>query len=161
MRPIHLVAVTITLAAVVVGCGSEGGALGDGRHFGYVRSVDTSSEPATIEFDVAEFLTGEAANDAAVDDGAIEEGEGVPNDYYVRNDDESVEILTVSPDVTVTRVRCPAGCEEGAAGDFDGFAASFGDEDASFADEYRGAHSQYWVTVEDDEVAVIDEQYLP
>lgn len=161
MRAVLLMAIASAFAVVVVGCGSDSAGLDDGRHFGYVRSVDTSSEPSTIEFDVAEFLIGEAANDAAEDDGAIEEGEGVPNDYYIRNGDESVETLTVSPDVTVTRVHCPAGCEEGTAGDFDGFAASFDDQEASLADDYRGAHSQYWVTVEDGEVAAFDEQYLP
>jgi hypothetical protein len=163
--PRFAVLLTVLAAlAAAAGCGGgeDAAAIADGRHFGYVRSVDASSDPATIAFDVAEFLTGQEANDAAEADGVIEEGENVPNDYYIRNEDESSEVLDVSPEVRVTHIQCPDSCVEGIAGDFDAFAASFDDAGPpSLTDEYRGAASQYWVTIEDGDVAVIDEQYLP
>ena len=31
----------------------------------------------------------------------------------------------------------------------------------TYADPYRGAKSQYWLTIEDGTVVAIDEQYVP
>jgi hypothetical protein len=45
-----------------------------------------------LRVDPAEFLTGLTATRAAVADGAIEPGDAVPNDYYVR--DEGHRLLT-------------------------------------------------------------------
>ena len=143
------------------GDGGAGAAIEDGRHFGYVRAVDAAADPATIDFDVADFLQNQLAEEGAVEDGVIRPGEPVPNDYYIRNDDESVETLEVSPQVTVTHVQCPTSCTEGLPGDFAAFAASFGQTGHTLNDEYRGAESQYWVTIADGEVVAIDEQYLP
>ena len=56
---------------------TPGAPLSDGRHFGYIRSLDASSSPATVSFDRAAFLTGEAATEAARADGAIAEDEPV------------------------------------------------------------------------------------
>lgn len=161
-------AITLLILAAALpagGCGGGGNdesSLPDGRHYGYIESIDRSSAPATISIDTADFLTGEAANRAAVEDGFIQEGESVPNDYYVRNPDTAVAVVPVADDVRVTRVHCPAGCEEGAPGRFDDLAESFLDpEPKTLEDEYRGADSQYWVSVEDGEVVSIDEQYLP
>lgn len=157
------VAVTV-LVAVAAGCGGSDGAasaLEDGRYFGFVRSVELSPSPPTLRFDTAEFLTGDEANEAAVEDGVIAEGETVPNDYYVRNPDSTEEELPVGSGVAVTRVECDAGCAEGVAGSFEPFAASFSDPDPTLEDEYRGEQSQYWVTIEDGTVVAIDEQYVP
>jgi hypothetical protein len=163
VRPLLLAAAA--LAAVAAGCagGSDTApALEDGRHFGYIRSVETSSAPATIELDVAEFLTGEDANMAAVDDGVIPDGEPVPNDYYIRNEDTSAAPIPVSSEVAVTHIQCPDSCTEGIPGEFDDFAGAFDDPgESSLSDEYRGAESQYWVTVRHGEAVAIDEQYLP
>jgi hypothetical protein len=47
-------------------------------------------------------------------------------------------------------------------GDFDAFAASFSQPGPrTLNDDYRGAQSQYWITVEDASSSGIDEQYLP
>jgi hypothetical protein len=154
----------LVLAALAGGCGGGdggGATLADGRHFGYVRAVDPAAEPATIDFDVADFLRDQLADGAAVEDGVIRPGEPVPNDYYIRNDDESVETLELSPQVKVTHVQCPTSCTEGLRGDFAAFAASFEHTGQTLNDEYRGAESQYWVTLADGEVVAIDEQYLP
>lgn len=62
----------------------------------------------------------------------------------------------------VTAIRCPNSCTDGVPGNFRDFAASFEDgEPKTLADEYRGAASQYWITVEDGRVTAIDEQYVP
>lgn len=157
----------ILLVCAAAGCGSEGGPatggpVADGRHFGYVRAVGASATPATLDIDIAEFLSGEEANAAAEEDGMIAEGEGVPNDYYIRNEDEGVVTLEVAADVSVTHIQCPDSCAEGIPGQFDAFAASFDDiGEKTLNDEYRGAESQYWITVDGGQVVAIDEQYLP
>jgi hypothetical protein len=95
------------------------------RRFGYIRSIDMDATPPTISFDAAQFLSGEAANEAAVEDGATPAGEPVPNDYYIRNPEPALETLPVAPGVRVTAVRCPTSCREGVVGEFEALAASF------------------------------------
>jgi hypothetical protein len=161
--------VRATLALLVVavfaasGCQGDSdpeGPVADGRHFGYV--ADATSDPPAIDFDIAEFLTGDEASAAAVEDGVLPEGEAVPNDYYVRNEDKTAVELVVASDVAVTHIQCPDSCTEGLPGDFEAFAASFDETgEKTLADEYRGAQSQYWVILQDGEVVAIDEQYVP
>lgn len=135
------------------------GSGGDGRTFGYIRSVQGTS----IQFDPAEFLVGEKANSAARADGTIGPGESVPNDYYIRNEDTITTMLSVSPSVRVTVVRCPTSCREGVPGTLAGLVSSFDDPEANttYANDYRGPNSQYWVTLKGGRVVAIDEQYLP
>ena len=162
MRTFVLSLLAFCAALAAAGCGGDSSPVGDGRHFGYVQSVDASASPATISVDVAEFLSGEAAQAAAVEDGVIAEGEPVPNDYYVRNPAKDAVTLDVAEDVRVTHVQCPGSCAEGIPGQFDAFASSFDDPgEKTLEDEYRGSQSQYWITVRDGEVVAIDEQYLP
>jgi hypothetical protein len=132
----------------------------DLAYFGFIRSIDASTR--TISFDVAQWLVGSAANAAAEEDGVIRPGEGMPNDYYVRNKSTVVRTLPVSADVVVT-VLCAGGCGQ-AAGTFEGLAASFAPEsnpNPNLGDTYRGPHSQYWVTVRSGSVVRLDEQYRP
>ena len=162
MRALPLLALALFSALAAAGCGGDSATVADGRHFGYLRSVDASARPATIQVDLAEFLSGEAANAAAVEDGAIAEGESVENDYYIRNPAEDVLTLDAAEGVRVTHVQCPTSCSEGIPGQFDAFAASFDDTgEKTLQDEYRGSQSQYWITVRDGEVVAIDELYLP
>jgi hypothetical protein len=137
-------------------------ALVDGTYFGYIRAANNLGR--TIDFDVAQWFTGSAANSAAEQDGSIEPGEGVPNDYYVRNASTLVRTLPVVSEVAVTATGCIGGCGIQFAGSFDGLADSFdpnSNPHPTLDDQYRGPHSQYWVTVEGGSVIRIDEQYVP
>ena len=162
MRAI-LPAVVAFTALASAGCGGgDSQPVADGRPFGYVQAVDTGATPATIEVDLAEFLTGDDAYTAAVEDGAIAEGEAVPNDYYIRNPAKDLVTLDVAEDVRVTHIQCPASCTDGIPGQFEAWAESFDDPgEKTLMDEYRGSQSQYWTTVRDGEAVAIDEQYLP
>lgn len=157
----------LAIGAAVVGAYGCGGnddtsALSDGRRFGYIQTIDTSSTPATLTIDTAEFLSGEEANRAAAEDGVIEEGASVENDYYVRNPDETTVDLPIASEVSVTHVHCNGSCREDVPGTFEDLAASFANpEPKDLTDDYRGSESQYWVTVQDGEVTAIDELYLP
>lgn len=157
LRAIGVLACTL---AALPGCGGEDSAIPDGRHFGYIRSVVPQQE--SIEFDPAQFLTGKAAQQAAVEDGTLAPGEPVPNDYYIRNRDSAVHTVPIIRTASVTAVRCDGGCSQGHLGALGEFLASFSrKEPPTLADDYRGSHSQYWLTVADGRVVAIDEQYLP
>jgi hypothetical protein len=130
------------------------------ERFGYIRSISTAGPTAILAFDEAEFLTGDEAQRAAEEDGAIPPGEPVPNDYYVRNPDTSTETLRVAADAQITARRCSL-CRKGQPGDVGDFLASFTRKGQTYADPYRGAESQYWLTIEDGTVVAIDEQYVP
>jgi hypothetical protein len=146
----------------LLGCGGSDGSepLAAAEQFGYIRSVDPAAEPPTLEFDEAEWLTGEAAQQAAEADGAISRGDPVPNDYYVRNPDNSTRRLEIATDVAVTAIRCQL-CRGGKPGRLEDFLASFSKGGQTYADDYRGAESQYWLTIEGGRVLAIDEQYRP
>jgi hypothetical protein len=137
-----------------------GAAIQTPEQFGFIRSVDRSTEPATLEFDEAEWLTGEAAQKAAVEDGKLEPGQPVANDYYIRNPDKATRVLEVDPDTAVTATRCQL-CRDGKPGNVTDFLASFSRKGQTYNDDYRGAESQYWLTIEDGRVLAIDEQYRP
>ena len=130
------------------------------EHFGYIRSVSTAGPAATLAFDEAEFLTGDAAQKAAEEDGVVAPGETVPNDYYIPNRDQTTQTLRIANDAKITAKRCPL-CRHGRDGQLDSFLASFMKGRQTFADPYRGKYSLYWLTIKDGEVAAIDEQYVP
>lgn len=132
--------------------------LGDGRHFGYVRSVD--ADGGAIEFDLAYFLSGEEA------DQAYQEATGdtgpVPNDHFVVNDNPLLRTLTLAPDVRLRLLDWNHCCETFFDGDLALFAQAIR-EQADVTDRdliYRG-QSQWWITVENGVVTEIEEQYSP
>ncbi len=57
-------------------CGKE-------KVFGHIRSLVRKGDHYELQFDPAFWLNGVTANTAAAEDGAVEPGEPVPNDYYI------------------------------------------------------------------------------
>jgi hypothetical protein len=152
----------------VVATGSVGGAvsapppvdaaLEDGRHFGYVRSVDPDA--GTIEFDLAYFLSGKQA-DRAYQEATGDTGH-VPNDHFVVNDNPMLRTLTLAPDARLRLLDWNHCCETFFDGDLSLFAQAI-EQQTDVADGdliYRG-QSQWWVTVENGVVTEIEEQYSP
>ena len=173
-------ALLLSLALIAAGCGGGVGENGapestqartstaprpppgpsPAEHFGYIRSVSTAGPAATLAFDEAEFLTGDAAQKAAEEDGAVPHGEPVPNDYYIRNRDKTTQTLRIANDAKITAKRCQL-CRHGRDGQLGPFLASFMKQGQTYADPYRGKNTLYWLTIENDEVVAIDEQYVP
>jgi hypothetical protein len=119
----------------------------DGRSFGYIKSIDLDSSPRSIVFDEAQFLNGEAANEASA-----AHGDEVPvaNDVYVVNDDHTLRTLTVSSDAEFLLLGPGYACCEGHPSDPDLLTRS------------RLAHAWgYWVTVQDGKVVQVEEQWHP
>ena len=130
-------------------------ALEDGRHFGFILSIDASG--SAMVFDLALFLTGDAANQAAIEDGVIQPGQTIDNDYYIRNNNTKLRDLALRQDVRIILVNWPNCCETTVNGVLEDFAASF----TTPTDVYHGPQSPYWLTVEAGVVTKIEEQYLP
>jgi hypothetical protein len=116
--------------------------LEDGRHFGFWQSFEIGDTIAYGEFDLAQFLTGAAAEAAAA-----ERGDEVNNDYYIVNDNPRLRTLIAEGD-TVVRVL------EGGTPDL------MDTNVADFAVE-RSPEAGFWVTIEDGIVTRIEQQFVP
>jgi hypothetical protein len=68
----------------------------DGTWFAFVTVGEDETGEMTLGVDLADMLTGEEARAAAVEDGFISEGEDVPNDFYIDNDEQNLELLHVA-----------------------------------------------------------------
>jgi hypothetical protein len=119
----------------------------NGRFFGYIRSVDLNGLPRSIVFDEAQFLDGEAANEASA-----AHGDEVPvaNDVYVVNDDHTVRTLTVANDARFLLLGPGYACCEGHPTDPD-----------QLTDKRLARAWGYWVTLRDGKVVEIEEQWHP
>lgn len=107
---IWLAPMALATALAVVGCsdsGSDGGTtttvtevrpIADGTWFAYVTVGEDESGEMTLGIDLAEMLTGEEARAAAVEAGVIGEDEDLPNDYFIVNDENVLELLHVNQD---------------------------------------------------------------
>jgi hypothetical protein len=131
--------------------------LEDGRHFGYVRSIDV--EAGTIEFDLAYFLSGQEANAAYHAAG----GTGpVPNDHFVVNDNPMLRTLVLGPDAHLRLLDWNHCCETFFDGDLALFAQAIQEQgDVTDGDLIYRGQSQWWITVESGMVTEIEEQYSP
>jgi hypothetical protein len=74
-----------------------------------IKEIYTAS--ASIEFDELDILSGEEARQEAIAAGAIEPGEDLPNDVWIRDDHDVTERLTVDPTAVVWIYDCTRGCE--------------------------------------------------
>ena len=135
-----------------------GAALEDGRHFGYVRSVDVDA--GTIEFDLAYFLSGKEA-DQAYQEATGDTGH-VPNDHFVVNDNPMLRTLNLSPDLRLRLLDWNHCCETFFDGDLSLFAQAIERQtDVTDGDLIYRGQSQWWITVENGMVTEIEEQYSP
>lgn len=124
--------------------------LPDGEWFGYVPDVT----PEVLDFDLACWFEGEAANLAAAEDGMEVP---VPNDYYVRNTNETIRELPIEPGTEVTFYPSgdPTDEETGTVSDWidarEALAVAYS------PDVLLGV----WITVDDGVVDSITEMWVP
>ena len=121
-----------------------GGDLADGRHFGFIRSVDVQSN--SISFDPALFLTGDEAQQAA-----RERGDATADDvfdYFVVNDDPAATTLQVGGDPRIQILT--------------GGGSDLGDATLQgLSDHLPRPDNGFWIEIEDGEVVEMEEQYVP
>ncbi len=111
------------------------------------------------------MLTGEEAVAAARQDGVIGADEDLPNDFYIRNLEETTTEYTVSPDVVVTLQACYEGgdCVTTEQVDLDTWSILLGGEDDPGLDWswYGQGSLPYVFTVASGLIVEINEVYLP
>lgn len=127
--------------------------------YGHISSLTASDDGFELRFDPAWFTLGVTANEAAAEDGVVEPGEPVPNDYYrieeghrlltyVVPADAKVTVLTndgtgiLSTPVTVSVLAQLAAGEEP-------------------VELFEPLESGIRLGVDGDEVCTIDQQYVP
>lgn len=128
--------------------------LDDGRHFVFVKELP-GVPPDRMTFDLAEFLTGDAAAEAAAEHG---DESPPPNDYYIVNDNPRLRTLPIGPDAELRILDWADCCSSFVIGDL-GLLA-----DASVHADPTGTYrpgSPFWITVEGGDIVTIEEQYLP
>ena len=123
--------------------------LEDGRHFVFARSA--RDDPATLRFDLAEFLTDQEAQDAAED-----RGDEAANGYYIVNDNPRLRTLPVAETVRVRYISTSACCDL-VEGTWDQFAEAVNGTAQTDLD----ASAPWWVTVRGGQIVRIEQQYLP
>lgn len=128
-------------------------ALEDGRHFVFVKKLHGTPPDATMTFDLAYLLTGDAANQAAAEHG---DETPVPNDYYIVNDNPRLRTMPVSPTVSIQAVDWSSCCEPTSV-PYTDWASSLSHP----TDALLGTQVPYWITVTGGEIVTIEEQYLP
>jgi hypothetical protein len=129
--------------------------LSDGRHAVYLTAIDVPGR--TVTFDVIQFLTGDAADEAYRQDHP-EIGGDVPNGFYIRNVNPRLRTLPVRQDVPVQVVWLGDGNAPEAIS-FEGLPGYFvGDV---VPDDARVWYDPFWLTVRGDHVESIVEQYIP
>jgi hypothetical protein len=127
------------------GCEEPTYGLNNGQWFGFV-DLATASE---IEFDIACWFDGDAAIDATNEDG---EESPPPNGYYIRNGDDLLVTGAVAPAATVSWLPD--------MGDPSREAAVAFDEWVTLRDS-RPLQPGVWLTVRNEQVVKIVEQYVP
>jgi hypothetical protein len=124
--------------------------LADGRHPAFLKDVDLASR--TIVIDVVQFFTGTEAAKAASQDG---QESPPPDDYYIRNANKRLRSLPVLPTARIT-VNVLAGDETGDA------TKDLPIDLAKLASYFPSDISPlFWVTVRGDQIAALQEQFLP
>lgn len=128
--------------------------------YGHIRALSrTRPRHYRLRFDPALWLSGVTANRAAEEDKVIAPGEGVPNDYYIRDEGEKLLTYRVSPDAKVSVL--------------DRRLRPFSISVAELAAVVRGRNPTgrplfdrartlgYWILVDGDRVLALDQQYQP
>jgi hypothetical protein len=72
------------------------------RQYGHISSLTRKGRRFELRFDPALWLGGVTAQRAAVEDGLLQPGEPVPNDYYIRDQDHRLLTYVVPPNARVT-----------------------------------------------------------
>lgn len=122
----------------------------DGRHFVFVKRA----KGGNVTFDLAEFYSGEEANQIAEDRG---DEVPVPNDVYTVNDNPKLRTVPVAEDAKIMLLKWSSCCDVFVGLAYEDFAGYL----AHPTDDFHGTSSPYWLRVQGGEIVKITEQYLP
>ena len=126
--------------------------------FGYVKSLERKGSGYEMRFDPALMLSGETANVAAAEDGAIPIGQPVPNDNYVVDEGRRLLTYEVPADAHVTALT------KGVAGSpitVAELAQLVRGENPFPKPLFEPISTGFWIRVDVDTVRSLDQQYHP
>lgn len=126
----------------------------DGRSFVFLKTVANLDTTPNMTFDLAIFLNGDAANQAAAERG---DEVPVPNDVYIINDNPKLRTVAIDPGVQILVYDWAKCCESYTSITLDRFAGYV----AHSTNRFHGTFSPYWITVQGGVIVKIQEQYLP
>ena len=115
----------------------------------------TDDAPRQLVFDLAYFLQGDEAKQAAVDHGV---DVPLPNDSFIVNDNPLLRQVSVSPTVVVRYIPATSGTSQLQPGLFDPWAAAVNGE---LQTDYTGGDGWWWITLRLGQVERIEQQFLP
>ena len=138
------------------------------REHAYVMDVETEDDGSyVLTIDSAQLLTGDEANQAAVEDGFIDEGGTVPGGYYIVNESSELEELVLDPDAPVALNVCldDGECDVpvGVSAELwvDMLNGTIPDGQLDGFKWYLGGNLPYALILDSGTVVGIEEQYLP
>jgi len=140
-------------ASESVSAAPAGDVLPDERYFVYAKAVSEGAVGPELTFDLAYYLTDEAAQEAAA-----EHNEEVTDGYYIVNDNPKLRTMALSPDATVRYV--PEGtCCKPKAGNLDAWSAAV---NGTAQTDYPNMEATgWWIGVEGGEIVRITQQWVP
>jgi hypothetical protein len=174
MRPAAICLLTAVIAALTAGCGgtrtvtltrtvtvglkADVGPPADIVEFGHLRSLRRTGADWELRFDPAWFLSGETANAAAAEDGAVPAGRPVPNDNY--RVDEGHRLLTyrVPADARVTVLARSVRSTPITVAQLAELVAG---RNPLGRPLFEPLTTGFWIAVHIDTVRRLDQQYLP
>jgi len=137
------------------GTASPSPGLEDGRSPVYVTAIDVPGR--TVTFDLIQFLTGDEAKRAYTKDHPEDPG-WPPNDYYIVNENSRLRTLPVVAGVDTT-VNWLGGGADPEEISFDQLPDYFATNPAP-SDGHLW-YAPFWLTVDDGQVVLLEEQYIP
>lgn len=134
-----------------------GDTLPDGRYFVQLTDIQGGEEgPLLLQYDLAYFLTGEEANQAAEDRGLETP---VPNDYFIVNDNPKRRLTPLEGVYSVKYIPEGSGLSSPVKAHEAQFLGWMGESVQT--DFPPKDTSWWWVTIENGSVTKIEQQYLP
>jgi hypothetical protein len=147
---------TVTRTVTVDSSAKQGvGAPLEHVEFGHITSLERKGAVYELKFDPAWFLSGETANEAAAEDGAVAPGQPVPNDNYVVDEGHRLLTYRVPPDAKVTVLV------DGPEGEPITVAELARIVDGNHKPLWEPIETGFWIRYRIDTVRSLDQQYRP
>jgi hypothetical protein len=118
--------------------------LADGRHPVLLKTIDPAGR--TVRFDLIQFYQGDQATTEAAKD---HQESPPPNDYYIRNVNPRLRTLPVRADATITANQVVGSNQDVPV------------TLAKLASATREHSPMFWITVHQDQIVKISQQWLP
>jgi hypothetical protein len=133
------------------------GALPDGRYFVQLTDIQGGEEgPLLLQYDLAYFLTGEDANQAAADRGLETP---VPNDFFIVNDNPKLRLTPLEGVYSVKYIPAGSGSSTPVRAHQAQFLEWMGETNPT--DFSPKDTSLWWITIDNGSVTTIQQQYIP